>query len=324
MNNCELLHGQALSDRIRLICAEGNVDCAVAFLSDAVRDSLFPKWENQTVRIVCDISMSCNSRSTLKAYGAPKNDNLRVRDGLHAKIYISTAGAIVASANASLNGVGLPGRPAGNMEAGVFFAPNTAGFCEAGRLFEELWRSPVIDKVQLARAPKITSDPGKRISAAGQRDPSLLQRVRSYPDHFASVLFMAEHERIDPKDEERERVRYDAAEQAGQFEPKRRSLVLNAEHDTFPPIPGNVIMFWHNGRGTRFEVIAYSNIVAVRSRKYTTLWGVKRWDSFWSAQDVQAPERRLSASDRAFITTLDDGSWVLSASDFSHALLARG
>lgn len=324
MSDCELLHGQALSDRIRVICAEDQVNCAVAFWSAAVRDELFPRWKKQTVRIVCDISMGCNSRSTLKSYGAPKSENLRVRDGLHAKIYISTAGAIIASANASLNGIGLRSRPAGNMEAGVFFAPNTTGWREAQQLFDQFWQSPMIDKNQLARAPKLTSDPGKRISAAGQLDPSLLQRVKSYTDQFASVLFMAEHERIDPKAEAKARVRYHAAEQAGAFEPKNRSLILNAEHDAFPPIPSNVIMFWHNGRSTKFEVLAYSNVVPVRSRNSTTLWGVKRWDRFWSAQNVQAPERNLSASDQAFLTSLKEGSWVLSATDFSHALLERG
>jgi len=77
MSECELLYGQALSDRVRLVCAEDEVDCAVAFLSTSVRDDLFPRWRKQTVRIVCDISMGCNSRSTLKAYGAPKNSNLR-------------------------------------------------------------------------------------------------------------------------------------------------------------------------------------------------------------------------------------------------------
>lgn len=323
MSDCELLHGQALSDRIRVICAEDTVDCAVAFISAAVRDDLFPRWKKQTVRIVCDISMGCNSQSTLKSYGAPRSDNLRVRDGLHTKIYVSTSGAVIASANASINGVGLKSRPAGNMEAGVFFAPHTAGWREAGQLFDQLWQSPMIDKNQLARAPKLTSDPGRRISDVGRMDPSLLQRVKSYPDDYASVLFMAEHERIDSKDLAKARVRYEAAEQAGVFEPKNRSLILSAEHDEFPPIPGNVLMFWHNGRGTRHEVLAYSEVVAVKSRNHTTLWGVKRWDRFWSARNVPAPERKLSASDQAFVTSLREGSWVLSATEFSHAILER-
>lgn len=230
----------------------------------------------------------------------------------------------MASANASLNGVGLSGQPAGNMEAGMFFATNTDGWREAKLLFHQLWKSPVIDKVQLARAPKSASDPGKRISDVGQLDPSLLRRVKSYPDEFASVLFIAENEHIDPKDEAKARVHYEAAKRAGTFEPKSRSLILNADHDTFPPIPGNVIMFWRDGRGARVEVFAYSSVVAVRSRKSTTLWGVKRWDRFWSGQGVKPPERSLSKSDQAFVTELHEGSWMLSASDFSHVLLERG
>ncbi|WP_271299186.1 phospholipase D family protein [Sphingomonas sp. CV7422] len=323
MDDIELLHGQNLADRIRAICAEESVDCAVAFWSAAVRDDMFPRWKKQIVRIVCDISMGCNSRSTLKAYGAPNNENLKVYDGLHAKIYISTVGAVIASANASLNGIGLQGRSPANMEAGVFFKAETKGWHDAKKLFEELWRSPVIDKRELARAPRVTSDPGKRISSLGPEDPSMLQQVKSYPDKFASVLFLAEHEKISPEDHAKAQKQYDSEDESGAFEPKKRSLILSAEHDEFPPIPASAIMFWHNGRGTKFDVIAYTDVVAVRSRKYTTLWGVKRWDRFWLGLKMQAPERSLSLADQQFIIDIDAGSWILAASDFSKVLLEK-
>lgn len=55
------LHGQALSDRIRVVCSANEVDCAVAFWSEKVRDDLFPRWQEQKTRIICDISMGCNA-----------------------------------------------------------------------------------------------------------------------------------------------------------------------------------------------------------------------------------------------------------------------
>lgn len=320
MSDYEILYGAALSERIRSICSRDYVDCAVAFLSGAVRDDLFPRWKKQTVRFVCDISMGCNSQSALKAFGAPKNDNLKVRDGLHAKIYISEVGAIVSSANASLNGVGLTDRPAGNLEAGVFFNPNTTGWFDAKKLFEQLWASPMIDTKQLDRAPKFTSDPGKRISQEGGRDVSLLNRLKSYPEQFSSVLFVAEHVPIQPDEASKAARHYEAAAQEGEFEPQRRDLILTARHDEFPPIPRNAIMFWHDGEGGKVDILAYSDVVTVRSKKFTTLWGIKHWPKFWSALETKAPRKALSDAEQDFIRSLHDGSWVVSAEELARTL----
>jgi hypothetical protein len=101
-----VLVGDELANKIREICAADEVDCAVTFWSGSSRDELFPRWKKQKVRIICDISMGCNSKGSLEAYGAPKNPLLRVWDGLHAKVFVSSAGAVVGSANASFNGLG--------------------------------------------------------------------------------------------------------------------------------------------------------------------------------------------------------------------------
>lgn len=320
MSDCEILSGAALSERIRGICSQDSVDCAVAFLSGAVRDDLFPRWKNQTVRIVCDISMGCNSQFALKAFGAPKNVNLRVRDGLHSKIYVSDFGAIVSSANASLNGVGLTNRPAGNFEVGVFLHPNTTGWLDAKKLFEQLWNSPVIDAKELDRAPKLTSDPGKRISQEGRRDRSLLKQLKSYPQQFSSVLFVAEHRPIKRKEASKAARHYEAAEQEGEFQTNRRDLILRARHAEFPPIPRNAIMFWHDGEGSKVDILAYSDVVAVRSKKFTTLWGIKHWPEFWRALETKAPRKALSDAEEDFIRSLHDGSWVVCADELASSV----
>jgi hypothetical protein len=168
MTDGEFIYGSDLSDRIRLVCAEGDVDAAVAFWGHKVREHLFPNWEERRIRIVCDISMGGNSQKSLKALGAPNNENLRVLDRLHAKVFWSPVGAVVCSANASANGIGSLGEPAGNLEAGVYYQPYSAGWHAAGKFVTEAFdHGSVIDAEQLARAPVITGDPGVRIGPKG-------------------------------------------------------------------------------------------------------------------------------------------------------------
>jgi hypothetical protein len=66
----EFLQGPELAKRIRRICSEDLVDCAVAFLGRGMRAELFPRT-NQVVRIVCDIAMGCTSQKALMEFGAP-------------------------------------------------------------------------------------------------------------------------------------------------------------------------------------------------------------------------------------------------------------
>lgn len=320
MSDREFLHGPALSDRIRKVCAEDVVDCAVAFWGKDMRDDIFPRWGKQTVRIVCDISMGCNSKSTLQAYGAPENKRLRVRDGLHGKIYISNVGAVVTSANASLGGIGLSGTTARNIEAGIFLAPDTPAWRDAKALFAELWKSPQIDEGQLARAPVYAFDPRPRISSDGHKDPSLLERLKSYPDQFEAVLFIAEHIRLKKEEIKEAKVFYKREEKAGNFEISKRSIILQAKRSYFPSIFSNVIMFWFNEKGTMFELNCYVDVVPVRTGKYITLWGKKNWRRFWSDFDAGSPTRHLTPSEQKVVTKLYDGSWALPASQLAHIL----
>lgn len=65
--------------------------------------------------------MGGTPKAALLEMGAPDNPKLLVRDGLHAKIYVSDRGAVIGSANASYNGLGLvPGASGRLVEAGIF------------------------------------------------------------------------------------------------------------------------------------------------------------------------------------------------------------
>jgi hypothetical protein len=117
----------------------------------------------------CDIAMGCNSQKSLQRFGAPNNGDLKVLDGLHAKIYVSRAGAVVGSANASTNGIGLTNGEERNMAAGVFFARDSTGWQQAIAFFEWCWKTSVpLDQTQLGRARTWARDPGPVIGPEGR------------------------------------------------------------------------------------------------------------------------------------------------------------
>lgn len=122
---CEFLQGDDLSQKIREVVAGQDAHCAVAFWGcDAVTE-LFgtDQLQRPDVQVICDLSLGGTNPDTLRALGAPDNPNVRYRDGLHAKVFLSARGAVVGSANASNNGIGFMGRNAQLLEAGTYFPP---------------------------------------------------------------------------------------------------------------------------------------------------------------------------------------------------------
>lgn len=136
----EFLVGDELSAKIREVVQGENVRCAVAFWGRGAVEELFGAnfRKLEDVHIVCDLSMGGTNPETLRALGAPKNPNLRVRNGLHAKVFLSSKGAIVGSANASNNGIGFMGGEAHLLEAGAYFSANSDTCGEIEKWLEKL------------------------------------------------------------------------------------------------------------------------------------------------------------------------------------------
>ena len=99
-----------LATVIKNVLGGSDVRCAVAFWGRGI-EALFPQTTVNQPRIICDVVLGGTSPDVLRALGAPRNDFLRHIPRLHAKVYISDRGAIVGSANASQNGIGLDGPP---------------------------------------------------------------------------------------------------------------------------------------------------------------------------------------------------------------------
>ncbi len=120
--------------------------------------------------------------------------------------------------------------------------------------------------------------------------------------------------------EEEERS-YGKAERDGEFQPARRTLIVRTEDDYLPALLPNALMFWNPEKGSTWKLLAYTKVVPVRSGRRTTLWGVSRWLSYWSGRGGLAPVREVSTADRAFVETIDSGSWARTASQLSEVAI---
>jgi hypothetical protein len=143
------LVGTALTDAICDITATGNVDCAVAFWGDGA-ERMFGNLDGRELRIICNLRMG----GTNPAVIARVREFAKVRhyDTLHAKVYLGPNRAVVTSANASTNGLGVNGAsPATWVEAG-YLTVDTAPIRD---WFEGLWRlCKAVTDADLAAAKK--------------------------------------------------------------------------------------------------------------------------------------------------------------------------
>ncbi len=105
---------------------------------------------------------------------------------IHAKVYLSDRGAIIRSANASRNGVGLDGPPS-LTEAGVRFAPDSETFRQAESWFEAQWEaSTQVDDTALDFATQ-RFRPGRSLGGFPVRPGSLLDLIAELPRVYRRV-----------------------------------------------------------------------------------------------------------------------------------------
>ncbi len=129
------LVGPELAQAIRRLTKRGKVDCAVAFWGDGA-ERMFRTTAARTSRIVCNLRMGGTNPHVIRRL----LDLARVRhcDALHAKIYLGSNRAIVTSANASANGLGIEGAAsAAWIEVGYL----TTEVAPISVWFEGLWES---------------------------------------------------------------------------------------------------------------------------------------------------------------------------------------
>lgn len=128
-----LLVGTALSDAIKRVASGNNVSCAVAFWGSGA-DGTIGAVRQRTVRIICNLDTGgTNPEAIVELMRA--GAQVRQHDRLHAKVYIADKEAIVTSANASTNGLGIEGSALAHwIETGVIIPTS-----EAVGWFDALW-----------------------------------------------------------------------------------------------------------------------------------------------------------------------------------------
>lgn len=186
--------GVELSDAIRDIMRGDDVRCAVAFWGAGAKELVS---EPTASRLLCDVTSGGTSARALEELGAPDLDTIRHLPGMHAKLYLSTAGAVVESANASANGVGFGG-DAANIEAGIVLDSTDPCCAQAADWFERLWgvSHPVgQEEVDMARRRFRPARLAKPDEATGR---SLLEMVAEDPARFGNVSFVFVHTRSTP------------------------------------------------------------------------------------------------------------------------------
>lgn len=141
------LSGTELTNAIKEILAEPNSRSAVAFWGRGSENWVTGKG----ARVIANLRMGGTNPYALQMVDADKRQN----DVLHAKVFIGSTRAVVASANASANGLALEGlEQRGWVEAGVRL-DQIEEVCE---WFEDLWASAqAISERDWARARDLWS-----------------------------------------------------------------------------------------------------------------------------------------------------------------------
>ncbi|TPG46029.1 hypothetical protein EAH89_25190 [Roseomonas nepalensis] len=130
-----ILTGDALHKAIKRILEGGSQDCAVAFWGAGSR-SLLGSPATARIRVVCNLMSGATNPNEIERMMSQGID-VRQCDRLHAKLYVSDKEAVVTSANASTNGLGLQaGEQAHWIEAGVVVEAK-----EAQAWFNHLWEA---------------------------------------------------------------------------------------------------------------------------------------------------------------------------------------
>ena len=130
--------GKEIAKKIDFLINEeitGSVNFAVAFWGSGADYKL-----RGSCKIICDLdSGACNPHVIRNLL---KRDNCVVlkAENFHAKVVISSAGAVISSANMSTNGLGSEGSDAsGTIEAGYFVTRQLPEYKEISKWFDDMW-----------------------------------------------------------------------------------------------------------------------------------------------------------------------------------------
>lgn len=282
---------------VHAVIAGDDVRCAVAFWGDGALKALFgTKKRASKARIICDLSMGGTNPEELALLGAPDNPDLKHLRGLHAKLYLSSTGLAVTSANASNRGIGFV-EPAALTECGTFHRPHTTAFRKGAEWFEAIWgKADVVGPKALATAraawakrPRHGSPKGAPSTAASD---TLLRTIAAEPDRFRGIGVVFSSGEADREDVER------AAEAAMAAEGKSRKPKLKKEEVGRLPnwAKGNLFTGWSDADANAWPKLFLCAHRGARGAVsywcYSRFFEVKLDRDEWSIFAERSPELR--------------------------------
>lgn len=151
-------------------------------------------------RLICNLSHPGTNPYAVERVMAQPGIRIRQSSRLHAKVVVSSVGAVVGSANFSDAALGFEGQSLGLDEAGVLISPESGEFKQALDWFDSTWDKSVdIEACDLAKAKKnwgargFPAEPIKK--AKPQTDEVELQTITTHipnedrPELYESDLF---------------------------------------------------------------------------------------------------------------------------------------
>ncbi len=239
------LDHRQVPNAVQTVIAGDDVRCAVAFWGDGALKALFgTKRRASKARIICDLSMGGTNPDELGLLGAPRNTRLKHLKGLHAKLYLSSTGMVVTSANASNRGIGFV-EPAALTECGIFHRADTTPFRRTAKWFETLWgKADDIDPKALAAARAAWARRPRHGAPKGAPSTdapgTLLRIMAADPVRYRGIGVVFSSGEADREDVEQ------AAAVAMAVEGKRRKPKLKKDElDRLPNWPkGNLFTSW--------------------------------------------------------------------------------
>jgi hypothetical protein len=145
------LVGNDVLQAVRAITTENKVRCAVAFWG-AGAEALFEDMAVQKPQIICNLATGGTNPEVIQKL-QENGATVRHHDRLHAKVYIGQQRAVIGSANASVNGLGLEAAEQAHWNEAAVEVDNPS---EQTAWFKRLWKESLpVEAGDLERAREL-------------------------------------------------------------------------------------------------------------------------------------------------------------------------
>jgi hypothetical protein len=131
--------------------------CAVAFWGNG-SENLFVNANTNNIKIICYLTSGGTNPSAIEdMMKGSANKTLRMFETLHAKVYWSEHGAIIGSANASVNGLGFENAELEGWKEASLFVDDPCLLNEIEVWFNEIWKQSSLIKLEDLKKAKISA-----------------------------------------------------------------------------------------------------------------------------------------------------------------------